>query len=99
MAICPTCRGEMLVARTCNGEPILIDGRPFDPIRFGKETDPWRRSAATRRCHDCGITRGGFHHPGCDMEECPDCGDQLLMCGCLDDPEEKALRVYWPSRG
>jgi hypothetical protein len=37
------------------------------------------------RCHDCHITRGSLHHPGCDMERCPKCGGQLIGCGCLSD--------------
>ena len=36
------------------------------------------------RCHECNIVHGGFHHPGCDAERCPRCGDQLFGCGCLD---------------
>jgi hypothetical protein len=31
---------------------------------------------------------GGFHHPGCDTEECPKCHGQLISCGCLDDSED-----------
>ena len=34
------------------------------------------------QCHDCGVSEGEFHHPGCDMERCPFCGDQLISCGC-----------------
>jgi hypothetical protein len=32
-----------------------------------------------------------FHHPGCDLQECPLCGGQLLSCGCRfdeDGPED-----------
>lgn len=34
------------------------------------------------RCHDCGILnkKGNIHHMGCDMEMCPKCGKQLLIC-------------------
>ncbi|MDQ3322838.1 MAG: hypothetical protein M3525_10495 [Acidobacteriota bacterium] len=42
-----------------------------------------------RRCHDCNIAPEGFHHPGCDMERCPNCRGQLISCGCLDDEQEE----------
>lgn len=35
------------------------------------------------RCPDCNVKDGGRHHPGCDKEECPRCGGQLIGCGCL----------------
>lgn len=35
------------------------------------------------RCHDCKVTDGGVHHPGCGMERCPLCGGQLISCGCI----------------
>jgi hypothetical protein len=35
------------------------------------------------KCHDCFVTDGGSHHPGCDMEECPKCRGQLIFCGCV----------------
>ncbi len=35
-------------------------------------------------CHDCNAPVGGFHHPGCDVEECPRCHLQAIGCGCID---------------
>jgi len=37
-----------------------------------------------RICHDCGARYGEYHEPGCDMERCPRCGEQLITCGCLE---------------
>ena len=28
-----------------------------------------------------------MHHPGCDMERCPLCRQQALMCGCRFDED------------
>lgn len=35
-------------------------------------------------CYDCGIMVEGnnIHHMGCDWEECPRCGGQMISCGC-----------------
>ena len=40
------------------------------------------------KCHDCNVHAGGFHHPGCDMEGCPNCKGQLISCGCFMSDEE-----------
>jgi len=37
-------------------------------------------SPLTWDCHDCGAPEGYLHLPGCDMEECPICGGQLITC-------------------
>lgn len=31
------------------------------------------------RCPDCGAKAGGFHHFGCDIENCPVCHGQMLL--------------------
>ena len=33
-------------------------------------------------CGDCGVREGELHVLGCDMEDCPFCGQQLITCDC-----------------
>lgn len=42
-------------------------GKPIIPVR-------------KRICHDCGVKYGELHKSGCDMERCPECGEQLITC-------------------
>lgn len=46
------------------------------------EVYPDEETYAERECHDCGVVAGEFHHRGCDVEECPKCGEQLFFCSC-----------------
>ena len=43
-----------------------------------------------RPCRDCGVSLGEFHHPGCGVEECPNCGDRYVDCEC-ETGEKAAL--------
>jgi len=86
MAFCLWCKQEMLArsTTTCTANKVVEfpDGQKFAAVPYEHdEPDEYQR------CHDCGVTIGGCHHPGCDMERCPRCGGQLISCGCLDEEE------------
>lgn len=41
---------------------------------------------AADSCPDCGVSPGEFHRSGCDLEQCPYCGRQLISCICSKAP-------------
>lgn len=86
MAICKLCQQEMNEAAGCTQTLLVYLGRSFERIHFGRETsftEIWKimtGGVPPARCPDCGAAQGGYHHPPCDQEECPICGNQLLSC-------------------
>ncbi len=93
MAICEACGQEMNSAQSCKVTTIDIDDVDYNLVPYGQETRfGWKATASDApsdaRCHDCGVPLAGFHHPGCDVAECPRCHGQLLTCDCLDDQED-----------
>lgn len=65
----------------------VIDGKPYDrvPMREGDQEQEGK-------CYDCAILIGQLHVPGCDVEECPKCGEQVISCGCVEE-----FRPYEPK--
>jgi hypothetical protein len=76
MAICTWCDQEMTTATSCTVEAFHQGGERLSAPRNGR-----------RRCGDCGTGPRGFHHPGCDLADCPACGRQMLTCGCRFDED------------
>ena len=58
-------------------ETVLVRGRELPRVRFGYERD-----VADSPCVGCGRYYFDYHAPGCDWEQCPACGGQLVTCGC-----------------
>ncbi len=77
-AVCEYCGQRMLIADGCTCSTIIYKGKSYKRIPFGEGSFP----AEDDRCHDCGTMVGFYHHSGCDNEECPICGEQLLGCDC-----------------
>jgi hypothetical protein len=76
-------------------ERILVFGPDsesvnMNPIEYGSEPmyDDWKPAF---HCPDCGVRSGSYHHLSCELEICPNCGDQLVECECtpgvLDEKE------------
>lgn len=81
MAICDACGQEMLDGVGCDVTWVLFDDGRYDRISYGEEPDDWGAGHG-KPCGDCGVPPLTFHHPGCDIERCPRCGDQQISCWC-----------------
>lgn len=93
MTNCSDCGRDMLAAGSCTIDKFtLADGSLFPRIRYGSEKPSWRGP----RCGDCGVGRGGYHHPGCDIEQCPACFQQFISCGCFSDSSLPSQTVDGP---
>ncbi len=87
MAVCQWCNQEMLVAKSCSIGILHLGGVAYLLPPYGNERRWPRVKRPSRRCKDCGVAPGGFHHLGCDVAECPSCGCQALSCGCRFDED------------
>jgi hypothetical protein len=85
MAVCTWCDGEMTTALSCAVDAFHRMGHHLQMVPFGAESGA---RMLGDRCGDCGVVRGGWHHPGCDIQRCPACAGQLLSCGCRFDEDD-----------
>lgn len=83
MAKCKACGREMTTAKGCSFTEMEIGSDWCERIKVGAPGDlAYGYIEKGARCGDCGARFGYYHHPGCDMEACPKCGNQLLSCDC-----------------
>lgn len=66
-----------------------IAGQTLPRIRYGDEEDNW--GADRQPCHDCRVVKGQLHVVGCDVEQCPSCGGQVLSCDCEYDGDDSEV--------
>ncbi len=79
-ATCQACNREMAPGTGCASiREKMGDGSIVNRIPNFGDT-----------CGDCNAGAGQYHHPGCDMEECPVCHGQAMGCDCYLTPEELA---------
>jgi len=97
MAICKYCNLDMKQADGCVLETIPTADGELNPLPFGSEMYLIQQAAfadgTPRRCDDCNALPAHYHHPGCDIEECPRCNGQLITCGCMIEEPETAETV------
>jgi len=58
----------------------------------------WVHDQVRSNCHDCKAKVGEHHGSGCDTEQCPKCGGQLIGCDCFrigeDGFDQKEFEKY-----
>lgn len=48
-----------------------------------------------KNCPDCGVAAGEEHVSGCDVEKCPNCGEQAISCDCDNEQFNQYPRLPW----
>ena len=84
MSVCEWCNQDMLTADSCTVAVLHRQGQQISMTRYGDERDA---PSTQYRCGDCGVRRRGWHHLGCDLQECPLCRRQMMSCGCSFDED------------
>jgi hypothetical protein len=75
---CSLCNEKLPAMESCTCRTLRYGSDYVPRIRFGDEEYNW----GTRRCPDCGVLSGSYHHENCTCEICPMCGELLNQCDC-----------------
>jgi hypothetical protein len=84
MPQCQYCGSSAAEARSCSQPTLTIGETQHWRVRIGEEQP---LLVTGDRCPECGAPRGGVHHSGCPLEQCPRCRGQLIACRCLQGLE------------
>jgi hypothetical protein len=84
MTTCDVCLDEVNNSDGCTPVQLALLNGVFERVPYGMESRFSRRRKPKTVCGDCGVLPFFFHHFGCDMEECPDCGGQQIGCDCSE---------------
>lgn len=83
MAVCLRCHKDMLSVDGCDVTHFTLGKKRRPRVPYGREGRLGVHVLPPdQRCRDCNAAVGKFHHPGCDLEECPRCDGQVISCGC-----------------
>jgi len=87
MSVCELCEQSREQAYSCMKR---LEGQ----IPFGNER---HLTLSSYLCSYCGVGIGGFHHPGCSIEECPTCKVRIMDCICEGTQDYRSLtaQVWW----
>lgn len=91
---CLFCKRLMHVGTCSVNSQKTIGGTIYNSIPYGDDAEGWKKlkMAPPVRCHTCGVRIGGYHHPGCDLDTCPVCGGQAMLCNYETDEHVMPIR-------
>jgi hypothetical protein len=95
MVECDFCGGETAVVAGCEERRLIYGNDDAEageveaeelvtPYRYGEEPR-FEGTGARGTCGECNASVGEFHHIGCRIEQCPNCGEKLQFCDCAPD--------------
>ena len=96
MSRCNFCKNDTEDVDGCDGTMAYMMGeRAYPRVPFGKESGHLKILADyskknSNSCTHCNVSIGNHHHAKCDVEECPKCHQQMLLCG---GHEAKVVRL------
>jgi hypothetical protein len=83
LAVCDFCGKEMDGASSCIEGRIRIGDKDYSLLPYkGKRETLFTKGEALKRCPECNVLPGGFHHVGCVLELCPKCNGKWVFCKC-----------------